>query len=126
LIANSRRQLDALIGLYRGWCVADLPYAESSRPVVFIFEVTMTFALPAWFLFLPLVFLLKGADARRGWVLLATGFLIGPTSMFLWASTLQLRGENARLFWQGDGEGPGFVANALGGTQTRIAPPEMA
>jgi hypothetical protein len=90
-----------------------LSRGASVESVVFIFEVTITFALPAWFLYLPLVFLLKDADERRGWVLLASGFLIGPASMFLWALILQLRGENAHLVWQGDGEGPGFVANAI-------------
>ena len=90
-----------------------LSRGASVESVVFIFEVTITFALPAWFLYLPLVFLLKDADERRGWVLLTTGFLIGPAFMFLWALILQLRGENAHLVWQGDGEGSGFVANAI-------------
>jgi hypothetical protein len=90
-----------------------LSRGASVESMVFIFKVTITFALPSWFFYLPLVFLLKDAEERRGWVLLATGFLIGPASMFLWALILQLRGENAHLIWKGDGEGNGFVANAI-------------
>jgi hypothetical protein len=85
----------------------------SVESVVFIFKVTMIFALPAWFLYLPLVVLLKDAEEQRGWVLLATGILIGPASMALWGLIFQLRGEDAHLVWQGDGEAPGIVANMI-------------
>jgi hypothetical protein len=90
-----------------------LSRGASVDAVVFIFKVTIIFALPAWFLYLPLVFLLKDADERRAWVLLATGILIGPASMALWGLIFHLRGENAHMVWQGDAEAPGLVADMI-------------
>jgi hypothetical protein len=86
-----------------------LSQGASVEAVVFIFKYTMIYALPVWFLYLPLVVLLKDADERRGWILLATGFLIGPACMALLGLILQVRGENAHIVWQGDGEAPGAV-----------------
>lgn len=90
-----------------------LSRGASVDAVVFIFKITIIFALPAWFLYLPLVFLLKDADERRGWVLLATGILIGPASMALWGLIFHLRGESAHMVWHGDGEAPGLVADMI-------------
>jgi hypothetical protein len=44
---------------------------------------------------------------------LATGILIGPASMALWGLIFYLRGENAHMVWQGDGEAPGLVADMI-------------
>jgi len=83
---------------------------ESAESAAFIFGVTMTFVLPVAFLYLPVVVLLKDAEGRRGWVHLVTGALIGPTCLTLWGFILQLRGEDAHVVWQGDGEAPGTLA----------------
>jgi hypothetical protein len=83
------------------------------KEMVVIFKITMMCALPAWFLYLPLVFLLKDAKERRGWILLATGFLIGPASMALWGLTLQLRGEDAHVVWLGGGDPTSFIGNTI-------------
>jgi hypothetical protein len=81
----------------------------SLEAVVLLFKVTMIYALPAWFLYLPLVFRLKDANEWRGRILLATGSLIGPASMALWGLTLQLRGEDAHVVWQGGGDPTSFI-----------------
>jgi hypothetical protein len=86
-----------------------LSRGESDGSVVFMFRVTMIFALPVWLLYLPLVVLLKDAEGRRWWVLLVSGAFIGPLCLFLWGLILQLRGENAHVVWQGDGEAPGIA-----------------
>lgn len=86
-----------------------ISHGTSLKAVGFIFKITMIFALPAWFLYLPLVFLLKDANERRGWILLATGFLVGPAFMALWGLTLQLRGEDARVVWLGGGDPTSFI-----------------
>jgi hypothetical protein len=77
--------------------------------VVLVCKITTIFALPAWFLYLPLVFLFKDANEGRGWILLTTGFLIGPASMAVGGLTLQLRGEDAHVVWQGGGDPTSFI-----------------
>jgi hypothetical protein len=85
----------------------------SLEAVVIAFKITMMCALPAWFLYLPLVFLLEDANERRGWVLLVTGFVIGPASMALSGLILQLRGEDARLVWLCGGDPTSFIGNMV-------------
>jgi hypothetical protein len=58
--------------------------------VLFIFRVTMIFALPVWCLYLHFVIALKDAEERRIWTILVSGALIGPTSLVLWGVMLQL------------------------------------
>ena len=84
-------------------------HGASLEAVVVVFKITMIYALPAWSFYLPLVFRLKDANECRGWILLATGFLIGPASMALWGLTLQLRGEDAHVVWQGGGDPTSFI-----------------
>jgi hypothetical protein len=67
-----------------------------------IFRVTMTFALPVWCLYLPLVIALKDAEGQRIRTILFSGTLIGPVSMALWAFILQLRGGDSHQIWHGD------------------------
>jgi hypothetical protein len=81
--------------------------------VWFIFKVTLVFALPVGFLYLPFVLAFKDAEERRIWPILLSGILIGPASMFLWGLVLELRGEDAHLVWQGDGLGTGVFQEMI-------------
>jgi hypothetical protein len=67
-----------------------------------IFRVAMTFALPVWCLYLPVVIALKDAEEGRIWTILFSGILIGPASLALWGLILQLRGGDAHQIWHGD------------------------
>ena len=70
--------------------------------LLFIFRVTMMFALPVWCLYLPFMLALKDAAERRIWTILLIGSLIGPASLALWGLILQLRGGNPDKIWYGD------------------------
>jgi hypothetical protein len=70
--------------------------------VMLVFRITMMFALPVWFLYLPFIVKLKDAEDRRIWIILVSGILIGPLSLTIWCLILQLRGGDARAIWQGD------------------------
>ena len=70
--------------------------------VFVIFNVTMTFALPVWLLYLPFVIALKNAEDRGIWTILFSGISIGPVSLALWCFTLQLSGDDPHRIWQGD------------------------
>jgi hypothetical protein len=63
--------------------------------VIAIFRITMMFALPVWFLYVPFIVVLKDAEDRRIWIILVSGILIGPLALILWSFILQLRGSNA-------------------------------
>jgi hypothetical protein len=67
-----------------------------------IFHVTIVFALPVWCLYLPFVIALKDAEARRIWIILFSGILIGPASLAFWCLILQLRGGDPYTIWHGD------------------------
>jgi hypothetical protein len=54
--------------------------------IIVILRVTMIFAFPFWYLYLPFVIALKDAEERRIWIILLSGTLIGPASLALWAS----------------------------------------
>jgi len=69
---------------------------------IWVYRITMMFALPVWFLYLPLTVKLKDAEDSRIWILLVSGSLIGPLSLTIWCLILQLRGGDARAIWQGD------------------------
>jgi hypothetical protein len=79
----------------------------------FVFRATMTFALPVWFLYLPFVIVLKDAEQRRGWIIVASGIAIGPASLALWGLILQLRGGDKHTIWQGDGIGLGVLQGMI-------------
>ena len=85
----------------------------SIQSVIFIFKVTMVFALPVSLLCLPVVFFVKSAGKRQVWILLAIGLLFGPACLAIWGLILQLRSTNAQIIWQGDGESPGVVGAML-------------
>ena len=70
--------------------------------LLIVFRVTMMFALPVWFLYLPVVIALKDAAGRRLWAILASGILVGPVSLGLWGLILLLRGGDPRKIWNGD------------------------
>ena len=76
-------------------------------------QATLTFALPAWLLYLPLVVTYYGTNPRQYWILLITGVLIGPLSMAAWGAILLLRGESAHAVWAGDPEAGGMASNML-------------
>ena len=71
--------------------------AESIIP---IFRVTMKFALPVGFLYLPFVIVLKKAEHKS--LILLSGTLIGPMFIALSGIFLQLRGNDTRAIWYGD------------------------
>ncbi|HEY1984170.1 MAG TPA: hypothetical protein VGG85_02110 [Terracidiphilus sp.] len=85
----------------------------------------MIFALPVAILYLPFVLAHQDAEGRRIWLLLVSGILIGPVSMFLWMIILLLRGYGADAVWRGDAEGLSAVsamtcALIVGSTTTAI------
>ena len=75
-----------------------------------VYRITMMFALPVWFLYLPFTVKLKDAEDRRIWIILVSGILIGPLSLTIWCLILQLRGRDARTIWQGDPLAPSTAA----------------
>lgn len=75
--------------------------------VSFIFRITMMFALPVAFLYLPIVIALKDAAKWRPWTILFSGTLIGPAVIATLSVIQQLRGGDAHEIWQGDGIGLG-------------------
>jgi hypothetical protein len=78
---------------------------------IWVYRVTMMFALPVWSLYLPLTVKLKDAEDNRIWILLVSGTLIGPLSLTIWFLILQLRGGDAHTIWgQGDPEAPSTAA----------------
>ena len=79
--------------------------------VMLVCRITMMFALPVWFLYLPFTVKLKDAEDRRIWIILVSGILIGPLSLTIWCLILQLRGGDAHTIWgQGDPEAPSTAA----------------
>jgi hypothetical protein len=78
--------------------------------VVWVYRITMTFALPVWFLYIPFIMRLKDAEDRRIWIILVSGILIGPLALTVWCLILQLRGGDARDIWQGDPLAPSTAA----------------
>ena len=82
---------------------------------LFVFNVTMIFALPVWLIDLPFLFLFKNVDRRHRWIVPALGALIGPVCLILWCGILVLRGNNWPSIWNGDREavGLGPIAHLL-------------
>ena len=70
--------------------------------MILVCRISMMFALPVWFLYLPFTVKLKDAEDKRIWIILVSGILIGPLSLTIWCFILQLRGGDARTIWQGD------------------------
>jgi hypothetical protein len=81
-------------------------FFNSGGEVMFIFRITMIFALPVWFLYLPLVVKLRDAEHNRIWIILVSGILIGPLALTIWGLILQLSGGGAFDIWGGDDLGP--------------------
>ncbi len=73
-----------------------------AESLLFIFRLTMTFALPVWCLYVPFVIALKDAEERRIWNILFSGTLIGPVSLALWGLILWLKGGDPHKIWLGD------------------------
>lgn len=78
--------------------------------VMLIFRITMMFALPVWFLYLPLIIGLRDAEDSRIWTILISGTLIGPLAITAWCLIRQLAGGNTRDIWQGDPLAPSTAA----------------
>lgn len=78
--------------------------------VMFIFRITMMFALPVWFLYLPLVVKFRDAEGNRIWIILVSGILIGPLALTIWGLILQLSGGDALAIWRGDDLAPSIGA----------------
>ena len=77
--------------------------------VLLVCRITLMFALPVWFLYLPFTVKLKDAEGRRIWIILVSGILIGPLALTVWCLILQLLGGDAHAIWQGD---PLFASTA--------------
>jgi hypothetical protein len=77
----------------------------------FVFRITMIFALPVAFLYLPFVIKFNDAEDGRIWAILGSGTMIGPASLALWALILDLKGTHS--IWQGDGIGLGLAAGLI-------------
>lgn len=77
---------------------------------VFIFRVTMIFALPVACLYLPFVIALPDAENGRIGVILVSGVLFGPVALALWNFILGLRGHP---IWHEHDVGPGFAGFLL-------------
>ncbi len=75
---------------------------------LFIFKITLLFALPVWLINLPFLFLLKNVDRHHRWIVPALGAFIGPVSLILWCGILVLRGSNWLSLWNGDPEAGGL------------------
>jgi hypothetical protein len=84
-----------------------------AESVFFTFRVTMIFALPAWFLYLPFVIALRDAEERRSLTILASGTVVGPASLVLWGLLLQLGGADPQTIWQGDPLAFGFLESMI-------------
>ncbi len=76
---------------------------------LFIFRITMMFALPVAFLYLPFVLKLKDAEGPRIWKILGSGILMGPAYLLLLGFILELLGHDPHMVWQGDGLDWGVV-----------------
>jgi hypothetical protein len=100
--------------------------------VMLIFRITMMFALPVWFLYLPLIVSLRNAEDNRIWTILISGTLIGPLALTVCCLILQLLGGNTRDIWQGDPLAPstaacmifasvvGFLATSIYGISLKV------
>ena len=73
---------------------------------VFVFRITLMFALPVACLYLPLV--LTFSKRGRLWAIIGSGTLIGPASLVLWAVIGSIRSDVS--IWQSDGIGLGLGA----------------
>jgi hypothetical protein len=71
---------------------------------IFVFRITMMFALPVACLFLPIVIALRDAEEGRMRIIAGIGILIGPACLALWGLILEARGEP----FVGTGDGIGF------------------
>jgi hypothetical protein len=89
----------SIFSLVYGW-----PYGPAS--VLFVFRVTLMFALPVACLCLPLVISLGESEKGRPWSLLGAGTLIGPACIILWGLIAALRGSPS--VWHSDGLGLGL------------------
>lgn len=78
---------------------------------VFVFRITMMFALPVACLYLPIVIALRDAEEGRMRVIAGSGVLIGPASVAVWGLILGVRGEPS--VWQGDGIGFGIMTDLI-------------
>ena len=88
-------------GVFAIWVVVPTAVRYGSKyalPGVQILPVYLFFALPGWFLALPLVIYFKNANGWRIWAILAIGTAIGPC--FLLCLALIAAGK---INWQGDG-----------------------
>jgi hypothetical protein len=77
-------------------------YGGAGSDVMLVCRISMMFALPVWFLYLPFTVKLKDAEDRRIWTILVSGILIGPLSLTIWCLILQLHGSDAHTIWHGD------------------------
>ena len=70
--------------------------------LLLVSRITLMFALPVWFLYLPVVIALKHAEGWRIWTILVTGALIGPAALVCWGLILLLRGGDPDAIRRGD------------------------
>jgi hypothetical protein len=80
---------------------------------LFIFKITLIFALPVWLINLLFLFLFKNVDRHHGWIVPVIGALIGPVCLTLWCGILVLRGDNWLSLWNGDPEAGGLESSLL-------------
>lgn len=75
---------------------------------LFIFKLTMFFALPVWLMNLPLLFLLSRARHLEVWIVPALGAFIGPLCLTLWFGIVVLKGSDWASLLKSDPEGYGL------------------
>jgi hypothetical protein len=87
-----------------------LLFGRAAGSVGFVLYVTLVLAFPCWCLYLPLIFRIEDANWPRSGILLLSGSLIGPATIFVLG--LLTADENFFWkFWSGnvlDGEGTGY------------------
>jgi hypothetical protein len=90
--------------------------------LIVVLRVTMMFALPVWFLYLPFVVSLKDAQPGRLLIFWVSGIIFGPVSLAALGLILQLDGSHRRSIWVGNGIdigiGPCMICAAIVGFLT--------
>jgi hypothetical protein len=77
--------------------------------LIAVFRVSMMFALPVWFLYLPFVVSIKDAQQGRLLIFWVSGMVAGPVALAILGLMLQVGGGNLHSIWVGNGIGIGIA-----------------